>query len=129
MTGIEVKEWREERELTQVQLAELLPVSLRTLQGWETGKGQPALYIVRALADLDRGLDEVTVARVSVTSSDWSWRGEPHKSVPPIKKDDIISLGGGDAHLDAVAAPAMSKSVIKRHVAQRGIRDKGDSKR
>lgn len=33
------------------------------------------------------------------------------------------------AHLDAVAAPAMSKSVIRRHVAQRGIREKGDSKR
>ncbi len=34
-TNPDIKQWREARALSQSQLAELLPVNLRTLQNWE----------------------------------------------------------------------------------------------
>jgi transcriptional regulator with XRE-family HTH domain len=56
MTGTDVKAWREARGLSQAQLSERLPVALKTLQGWEQGRGTPPPYIVRALNDLAREL-------------------------------------------------------------------------
>ena len=54
----DIKQWRELRNLSQSQLAELLPVNLRTLQNWEAvpRKGQPPEYLWRALAHLDKQL-------------------------------------------------------------------------
>lgn len=57
-TNPNLKQWRTARSLSQAQLAELLPVKLRTLEEWEAarGKGQPPPYLWRALRDLDREL-------------------------------------------------------------------------
>jgi DNA-binding transcriptional regulator YiaG len=62
MSGADVKAWREERHLSQSDLARLLPVNLKTLQNWELmqhGRGQPPPYINRALNDLDRELKQL----------------------------------------------------------------------
>lgn len=58
MKNLELKQWREARSLSQPQLAELLPVNLRTLQEWEAarGKGNPPEFLWRALEHLDRQL-------------------------------------------------------------------------
>ncbi|HMV87939.1 MAG TPA: helix-turn-helix domain-containing protein [Blastocatellia bacterium] len=57
-TVFNLQQFRELHGLTQAQLAELLPVSLRTLQDWESKrqKGKPAPYLWRALRDLEREL-------------------------------------------------------------------------
>lgn len=58
MDGQDIKEWREKHGLSQSQLAELLPVNLRTLQDWEYGRGKRAPYLERALRDLDHELKQ-----------------------------------------------------------------------
>jgi len=56
-----LKAFRQKHGLTQAQLAELLPVNLRTLQEWELdrGKGKPPPFLWRALAHLESELRQV----------------------------------------------------------------------
>ena len=56
MEKLDIAAWRKARGLSQAQLAKLLPVSVRTLQGWERGVPgrQPPDFLVRALADIER---------------------------------------------------------------------------
>jgi transcriptional regulator with XRE-family HTH domain len=63
----DLKQWREERHLSQARLAELLPVNLRTLQEWEAarGKGQPPPFLWRALEHLDSELGKQRRGRSS----------------------------------------------------------------
>jgi len=49
-------DFRARYELSQADLARLLPVNVRTLQDWEHGRGRPPLYLTRALNDLAREL-------------------------------------------------------------------------
>jgi DNA-binding transcriptional regulator YiaG len=56
MTGAELKAWREQRRLSQPELAERLPVSVRTLQGWEQDRFAVPAYLERALQDVEREL-------------------------------------------------------------------------
>ena len=50
--GKEIKKLRTERELTQDQLAEKLNVTRQAVSNWETGKTQPDLETLTALADI-----------------------------------------------------------------------------
>jgi len=50
-----LREWRTTRDLSQRQLAEVLGVSVRTIQEWEQGRkpGPPGNIMTLALAGLD----------------------------------------------------------------------------
>ena len=50
ITGAMIKRLREERHLTQLQLAERLNVSDKAISKWETGRGYPDLTLVGPLA-------------------------------------------------------------------------------
>ncbi len=54
----DLTQWRAARNLTQAELAELLPVNLRTLQNWErpADKRNPPPYLWRALEHLESEL-------------------------------------------------------------------------
>ena len=51
VTGAAVKALREQRGLTQLQLAERLSVSDKTVSKWETGRGYPDITLLEPLAD------------------------------------------------------------------------------
>lgn len=51
-TGERIRALRQEKELTQEQLAERLGVSRRTVSRWETGSNLPDLDLLLELADL-----------------------------------------------------------------------------
>lgn len=60
-TPSEVLHWRKNQNLTQQQMADLLGVSVRAIQSWETPMNQtahrdPPPYLHRALRDLEREL-------------------------------------------------------------------------
>ena len=55
MTKHDLIKWQESHNLTTAQLATMLPVSRRTIEGWRQGRNIPA-YLKRALADLEREL-------------------------------------------------------------------------
>lgn len=50
ITGAIIKKLREEKKLTQLQLAEKLCVSDKTISKWETGKGYPDITLLEPLA-------------------------------------------------------------------------------
>jgi transcriptional regulator with XRE-family HTH domain len=47
-----IRELREERGWTQLQLAVALNVSLSAVQGWESGRNEPRASQLRRIADL-----------------------------------------------------------------------------
>lgn len=50
ITGPAIKRFREEKKLTQVQLAERIGVSDKAISKWETGRGLPDISLVEPLA-------------------------------------------------------------------------------
>lgn len=54
VTGTIIKELREQRKLTQLQLAEQLGVSDKTVSKWETGKGYPDITLLEPIAEVFR---------------------------------------------------------------------------
>ena len=50
VTGNTIKELRENRKLTQAELAEKIGVSSKTVSKWETGKGLPDISLLQSLA-------------------------------------------------------------------------------
>ena len=60
MTPEELKTKRSQLGLTQAELADMLPISLRTYQGWEFGRYSIPSLIDRALVSIE---SEVKAAR------------------------------------------------------------------
>ncbi len=50
VTGAAIRQLRENRNLTQAELAEILGVSSKTVSKWETGKGLPDITLLQPLA-------------------------------------------------------------------------------
>lgn len=51
VTGAVIKELREKNKITQLQLAERIGVSDKTISKWETGKGYPDITLLEPIAD------------------------------------------------------------------------------
>ena len=51
VTGAVIKELREKKKMTQLQLAEKLGVSDKTVSKWETAKGYPDITLLEPIAD------------------------------------------------------------------------------
>ena len=54
VTGAVIKELREKNKMTQLQLAEILGVSDKTVSKWETGKGYPDITLLEPIAEAFR---------------------------------------------------------------------------
>ena len=52
ITGAAIKELREQKKMTQLQLAEMLGVSDKTVSKWETAKGYPDITLLEPIADV-----------------------------------------------------------------------------
>ena len=50
VTGTTIKQLREERKMTQAELAEIIGVSSKTISKWETAKGLPDITLLQPLA-------------------------------------------------------------------------------
>ncbi|MGN0340075.1 MAG: helix-turn-helix domain-containing protein [Lachnospira sp.] len=51
VTGAVIKELREKNKMTQLQLADILGVSDKTISKWETAKGYPDITLLEPIAD------------------------------------------------------------------------------
>ena len=54
VTGAVIKDLREKNKMTQLQLAEKLGVTDKTISKWETGKGYPDITLLEPIADAFR---------------------------------------------------------------------------
>lgn len=50
VTGVMIKALREKKQMTQVELAELLNISDKTISKWENGKGYPDITLLEPIA-------------------------------------------------------------------------------
>lgn len=50
--GERMREARQEKKLTQAQLAKLLHVKTRTVSGWETGPNEPSIEMIVQIAKM-----------------------------------------------------------------------------
>ena len=51
ITGTAIKELREQKKMTKLQLAEVLGVRDKTVSKWETAKGYPDITLLEPIAD------------------------------------------------------------------------------
>ena len=51
ISGAMIKQLREEKNITQQQLAQKIDVSSKTVSKWETGRGYPDISLIKPLAD------------------------------------------------------------------------------
>ena len=76
-----LKELRKEKNMTQVQLAEILGVSKGTIAMWEIGKREPNFETINQLSDIfDRRIDYILGFSDDTSSPQWT-------------DDDIDQLG------------------------------------
>lgn len=72
VTGAVIRELREKHKMTQVQLAEKLRVSDKTVSKWETGKGYPDITLLEPIAEAFRISVAELISGVPVTNANVS---------------------------------------------------------
>ena len=117
VTGTAIRQLREKNRMTQLQLAEKLCVSDKTVSKWETGKGYPDITLLEPIAE---------AFRVSVTEL---LSGEPVQNanvsanmlrckfhVCPVCGNLIHSMGGAVIQCHGIAlAPLEAEPADERH--------------
>ena len=118
VTGAVIKELREKKQLTQVELAERLCVSYKTVSKWETGKGYPDVSLLEPLAKvLGVSITELisgnTVSNVNVSAN--MLRSKFY--VCPVCGNVIHSMGEAVIHCHGILlAPCQAEETNEDHV-------------
>ena len=74
VTGAVIKRLREEKNMTQQQLADKLSVSAKTISKWETAKGYPDITLLGSIANaLSVSVTELISGNTIVTLSAFEW--------------------------------------------------------
>jgi len=77
---------RETLHLNQLGLAELVGSSLRTVQRWETRRGQPSISVMQVLADAVRPHDPDLASQIDV------WAPRPAPPAPPVLPPAAVEI-------------------------------------
>ena len=118
VTGAVIKELREKKQLTQVELAEKLCVSYKTVSKWETAKGYPDVSLLEPLAKvLGVSITELisgnTVRNVNVSAN----MLRSNFYVCPVCGNVIHSMGEAVIHCHGILlAPCQAEETNEDHV-------------
>lgn len=94
VTGAVIKRLREEKNMTQLQLAERLAVSVKTVSKWETAKGYPDITLLEPLGDTLMVSVTELISGNTVTNSNVSANMlRSHFYVCPVCGNIIHSMG------------------------------------
>ena len=94
VTGAEIKSLREQKKITQLQLAEKLGVSDKTISKWETGKGYPDITLLEPIADaFSVSVTELISGNTVTNSNVASNMMRSHFFVCPVCGNIIHSMG------------------------------------
>lgn len=92
-----IKKIREERNMTQVQLSQILSVSEKTISKWETGRGLPDISLLEPLAKaLNVSVYELINGKQFINTNKCSNMLKTKFYVCPICGNIITSTGEGD---------------------------------
>ena len=94
VTGAVIKRLREEKNMTQLQLAERLSVSAKTVSKWETAKGYPDITLLELIANaLSVSVTELLSGNTVTNSNVSANMLRSHFYVCPICGNIIHSMG------------------------------------
>ena len=94
VTGAVIKKLREENNMTQVQLADKLSVSAKTISKWETAKGYPDITLLEPIADaLFVSVTELISGNTVINSNVSANMLRSHFYVCPVCGNIIHSMG------------------------------------
>ena len=118
VTGAIIKELREKKQLTQVELAEKLCVSDKTVSKWETAKGYPDISLLEPLAkNLGVSITELisgnTVNNINVSAN----MLRSNFYVCPVCGNVIHSMGQAVIHCHGILlSPCQAETTNENHM-------------
>ena len=117
ITGAAIKELREKNRMTQLQLAEKLGVSDKTVSKWETGKGYPDITLLEPIADAFSVSVAELLSGTTVSNSNVSANVMRSKFyVCPVCGNVIHSMGEAVIHCHGVLLqPAIPEETDENH--------------
>ena len=118
VTGTAIRELREKNKLTQLQLAEKLGVSDKTVSKWETGKGYPDITLLEPIAEALRVSVTELISGNTVHNANVSANMLRSKFyVCPICGNVIHSMGEAAIHCHGIQLmPLEAESADDRHM-------------
>lgn len=94
VTGAVIKKLREEKNMTQQQLADKLSVSAKTISKWETAKGYPDITLLESIANaLSVSVTELISGNTIVNSNVSANMLRSHFYVCPVCGNIVHSMG------------------------------------
>lgn len=117
VTGAVIRELREKKSMTQIQLADRLGVSDKTISKWETGKGYPDISLLEPIAEsfqisLPELLSGTTVKNANVSAN--MLRSKFY--ICPVCGNVIHSMGEAVIHCHGIQlSPAEVEEADERH--------------
>ena len=117
VTGAAIKELREKNKMTQLQLAERLGVSDKTISKWETGKGYPDITLLEPIANAFSVSVPELISGTTVSNSNVSSNMLRSKFyVCPVCGNVIHSMGESVIHCHGVLLqPAEPEESDEEH--------------
>lgn len=118
VTGAIIKELREKNKMTQLQLAEKLGVSDKTISKWETGKGYPDITLLEPIAkafgiSVTELISGNTIRNANVSAN--MLRSKFY--VCPVCGNAIHSMGEAAIHCHGIMlTPLIAESTDERHM-------------
>jgi len=120
VTGAVIRELREKNKMTQLQLAEKLGVSDKTVSKWETGKGYPDITLLEPIAAAFRVSVTELISGNPVSNANVS--ANMLRScfyVCPVCGNVIHSMGGAAIHCHGILlSPLEAEAPDERHRLQ-----------
>ena len=126
ISGAMIKQLREEKNITQQQLAQKIDVSSKTVSKWETGRGYPDISLIKPLAD-SLGVSVIELfAGQNVTNKNRSFNMPRMKFyICPVCGNIISSVGDAVVSCCGITLPALeAEPADESHtVSVKGIED------
>ena len=118
VTGAVIRELREKNKMTQLQLAEKLGVSDKTVSKWETAKGYPDITLLEPIAEVFRISVTELISGNTVHNANVSANMLRSKFyVCPVCGNVIHSMGEAAIHCHGILlTPLEAESADERHM-------------
>jgi transcriptional regulator with XRE-family HTH domain len=118
VTGITIRELRERSHLTQMQLAEILQVSDKTISKWETGKGYPDITLLEPIAQAFHiSVSELLSGNLANNENISSNVLRSKFYVCPVCGNVIHSMGESVIHCHGILlSPLLAESSDEKHM-------------
>ena len=116
VTGAAIRELRQQKHMTQLQLAEKLGVSDKTVSKWETGKGYPDITLLEPIAEVFSVSVTELISGNTIRNTNVSANMRRSKFyVCPVCGNVIHSMGEADIHCHGISLVPLEAEPSNEH--------------